>query len=113
MYLISILDSHSVGIILSYAVVCYFIIYLSVFQVFQEAIVFKTVDRIGFRFNVTVRMSRVKSDSPTAVTDVHTGSKMQRVIYVTYLIAVLDITWMFLQFSITPVSICVLMSILF
>eukprot|EP00063_Salmo_salar_P057210 XP_014032045.1 PREDICTED: solute carrier family 22 member 18-like [Salmo salar] len=47
-------------------------------------------------------MSRVKSDSPTAVTDVHTGSKMQRVIYVTYLIAVLDITWMFLQFSITP-----------
>lgn len=113
MHLISILDSHSVGIILSYAVVCYFIIYLSVFQVFQEAIVFKTVDRIGFRFNVTVRMSRVKSDSPTAVKDVHTGSKMQRVIYVTYLIAVLDITWMFLQFSITPVSICVLMYILF
>uniref|UniRef100_A0A8C7KPC2 Organic cation transporter-like protein 2 n=1 Tax=Oncorhynchus kisutch TaxID=8019 RepID=A0A8C7KPC2_ONCKI len=47
-------------------------------------------------------MSRVKSESPTAVTDVRTGSKMQRVIYVTYLIAVLDITWMFLQFSITP-----------
>ncbi|KAM9422780.1 solute carrier family 22 member 18 [Salvelinus alpinus] len=47
-------------------------------------------------------MSGVKSDSPTAVTDVHTGSKMQRVIYVTYLIAVLDITCMFLQFSITP-----------
>lgn len=27
----------------------------------------------------------------------------QRVIYITYLIAALDVTWLFLQFSITPV----------
>ncbi|CAB1338904.1 unnamed protein product [Coregonus sp. 'balchen'] len=47
-------------------------------------------------------MSGVKSDSTAAVTDLPKGAKMQRVIYVTYLIAALDITWMFLQFSITP-----------
>lgn len=31
------------------------------------------------------------------------AAKKQKVIYVTYLIVVLDITWLFLQFSITPV----------
>jgi len=29
----------------------------------------------------------------------------QKVIYITYLIAALDVTWLFLQFSITPVRI--------
>lgn len=32
------------------------------------------------------------------------GVNKQRVILITYLIAALDITWLFLQFSITPVS---------
>lgn len=31
--------------------------------------------------------------------------KRAKIIYIVYLIAALDITWMFLQFSVTPVSI--------
>lgn len=31
--------------------------------------------------------------------------KTTKIIYIVYLIAALDITWMFLQFSVTPVSI--------
>lgn len=29
-----------------------------------------------------------------------------KIIYIVYIVAALDITWMFLQFSVTPVSIC-------
>lgn len=38
-------------------------------------------------------------------TDAAEQRKRTTVIYVVYLIAALDITWMFLQFSVTPVSI--------
>lgn len=32
--------------------------------------------------------------------------KRTKIINIVYIIAALDITWMFLQFSVTPVSIC-------
>lgn len=34
----------------------------------------------------------------------HQAAKVKKVLYVTYLIAALDVTWLFLQFSITPVG---------
>ncbi|XP_046897850.1 solute carrier family 22 member 18 [Hypomesus transpacificus] len=46
-------------------------------------------------------MAGVGPSSQTSVSDLTTRSK-QKIIYVTYLIAALDITWMFLQFSVTP-----------
>lgn len=43
----------------------------------------------------------VDSVSPQAAADQASRTK---IIYIVYLIAALDITWMFLQFSVTPVS---------
>ncbi|XP_076863382.1 solute carrier family 22 member 18 isoform X2 [Brachyhypopomus gauderio] len=37
-----------------------------------------------------------------------TSAKIEKIIYVTYLIAALDITWLFLQFSITPTTVGVI-----
>lgn len=46
----------------------------------------------------------------TASGSPQTGSvdrrKTTKIIHVVYLIAALDVTWMFVQFSVTPVSLC-------
>ncbi|XP_036399687.1 solute carrier family 22 member 18 [Megalops cyprinoides] len=47
-------------------------------------------------------MSGPESVAQTAPVDPLTAGKMRRVILVTYLIAAMDITWLFVQFSITP-----------
>lgn len=58
-----------------------------------------------------VNMSRgaetIEEKSETPVSSLKTSADQHqktRIIYVVYIIAALDITWMFLQFSVTPVS---------
>lgn len=46
-------------------------------------------------------MNREKSETPNPPAD---HPQKARIVYVVYVIAALDITWMFLQFSVTPVS---------
>lgn len=45
----------------------------------------------------SLTLRRMVMDPPPA-------AKVKEVLYVTYLIAALDVTWLFLQFSITPVG---------
>lgn len=49
----------------------------------------------------TEETSRTSASSATTATD---QTKKMTVIYIVYIIAALDCTWMFLQFSVTPVS---------
>lgn len=42
----------------------------------------------------------------TSPNNIPEKEKRTKIINIVYIIAALDITWMFLQFSVTPVSIC-------
>lgn len=57
------------------------------------------------RGETTEETSRASAPTQANVTD---QPKRMKIIHVVYLIAALDITWMFLQFSVTPVSISIM-----
>lgn len=63
-----------------------------------ESEAFTAGSRIG-RGEATVEPSR------TPEANVAERKNATKIIYVVYIIAALDVTWMFLQFSVTPVSI--------
>lgn len=71
--------------------------------------VFSTRSRMSRRGETTEETSRAPVVS-SSQTDAAEQRKRTTVINVVYLIAALDITWMFLQFSVTPVSISSVMS---
>lgn len=55
------------------------------------------------------RKGETTAEKPTASVsfnaNVSDEPKRRKIMYIVYLIAALDVTWMFLQFSVTPVSI--------